>query len=158
MPASPMRAPSGSTSTSIGDRAVRAALSMARIAFLTVLVAGGLAAAEPLRPNLLWISAEDLSPDLGCYEAPAARTPVLDRLAVDGARFLNAFAVSGVCAPSRSAIITGMYPTSIGTHHMRSKGVPPPFVKCFTEALRAAGYYCTNNAKTDYNFDPPLTA
>ncbi|MGH9720517.1 MAG: sulfatase family protein, partial [Bryobacteraceae bacterium] len=54
--------------------------------------------------------------------------------------------------------ITGMHPTSIGTHHMRSKGVPPPYVKCFTEYLRAAGYYCTNNVKTDYNFDPPETA
>ena len=61
-------------------------------------------------------------------------------------------------APSRSGIITGMYPTTIGTHHMRCKGVPPPHVKCFTEYLRAAGYYCTNNSKTDYNFNAPLTA
>jgi uncharacterized sulfatase len=51
-----------------------------------------------------------------------------------------------------------MYPTTIGTHHMRSKGVPPPYVKCFTEFLRAAGYYCTNRVKTDYNFDAPITA
>src|SRR5688572_19760555 len=110
------------------------------------------------RPNILWISAEDLSPDLGCYGDAYARTPNLDRLAREGARFTNAFAVTPVCAPSRSSIITGMYPTTIGTLHMRSKGVPPPYVKCFTEYLRARGYYCTNNAKTDYNFDPPLTA
>ncbi len=110
------------------------------------------------RPNILWITCEDSSPDLGCYGDPEARTPNLDRLARQGARFTNAFSVAGVCAPSRSAIITGMYPSSIGTHHMRSKGVPPPFVRCFTEYLRAAGYYCTNNVKTDYNFDCPLTA
>ena len=112
----------------------------------------------PQRPNILWITTEDISPDLGCYGDREARTPNLDRLASEGARFTNAFSISGVCAPSRSALITGMYPTTIGTHHMRSKGVPPPYVKCFTEYLRAAGYYCTNNSKTDYNFDSPLTA
>ena len=63
-----------------------------------------------------------------------------------------------VCAPSRSSIITGMYPTTIGTMHMRSNGVPPPHVKPFTEYLRAAGYYTTNNVKTDYNFPSPDTA
>ena len=112
----------------------------------------------PTRPNILWITTEDMSPDLGCYGDSEARTPNLDRFASEGARFSNAFSISGVCAPSRSALITGMYPTSIGTHHMRSQGVPPPDVKCFTEYLRAAGYYCSNNVKTDYNFDPPLTA
>ena len=110
------------------------------------------------RPNILWITAEDISPDLGCYGDSWARTPNLDRLASQGAIYANAFSISGVCAPSRSAIITGMYPSSIGTHHMRCKGVPPSYVKCFPEYLRAAGYYCTNNVKTDYNFDPPLTA
>ena len=110
------------------------------------------------RPNILWISAEDLSPDLGCYGDSYARTPHLDKLAAESARFTRAFAVTPVCAPSRSSIITGMYPTTIGSLHMRSKAVPPPYVKCFTEYLRAAGYYCTNNVKTDYNFDSPLTA
>lgn len=110
------------------------------------------------RPNILWISAEDISPDLGCYGVEYARTPNLDKLAEQGARYTRAFSISGVCAPSRSAIITGMYPTSIGTHHMRCKGIPPAYVKCFTEYLRAAGYYCTNNVKTDYNFDSPITA
>lgn len=109
-------------------------------------------------PNILWISCEDTSPDLGCYGDAYAHTPNLDRLAAQGCRFTRAFTVAGVCAPSRSAIITGMYPTSIGTHHMRCKGVPPPYVKCFPEYLRAAGYFCTNNSKTDYNFDAPLTA
>ena len=104
------------------------------------------------RPNILWIVAEDMSPDMGCYGDSYAKTPNLDRFAGEGARFTRAFSVSGVCAPSRSAIITGMYPTTIGSHHMRSAAVPPPYVKCFSQYMRAAGYYCTNNAKTDYNF------
>ncbi|MBX6311976.1 MAG: sulfatase-like hydrolase/transferase [Isosphaeraceae bacterium] len=110
------------------------------------------------RPNILWITCEDTSPDLGCYGDTYARTPNLDRLASQGARFTRAFTVYPVCAPSRSCIITGMYPMTIGSMHMRSKAVPPPYVKCFPEYLRAAGYFCTNNAKTDYNFDCPLTA
>lgn len=110
------------------------------------------------RPNFLWISIEDTSPDLGCYGDTYAVTPNLDRLASQGCRYTNCFTHAGVCAPSRSGIITGMYPTSMGTQFMRCKGVPPAYVKCFTEYLRAAGYYCTNDVKTDYNFDPPLTA
>jgi len=124
-------------------------------AFFAVPRSAQVASTTATRPNILWISAEDLSPDLGCYGDLYARTPNLDRLAGQGARFTNAFATTPVCAPSRSAIITGMYPTTIGTHHMRSKGVPPPYVKAFTEYLRAAGYYCTNNVKTDYNFEAP---
>jgi uncharacterized sulfatase len=110
------------------------------------------------RPNILWISTEDISPDLGCYGDRYAVTPNIDHLAAEGVRYDNVFSHSGVCAPTRSGIITGMYPTTIGTHHMRCKGVPPAHVKCFSEYLRAAGYYCTNNVKTDYQFDPPLTA
>ena len=111
--------------------------------------------AQSSRPNILWISTEDISPDLGCYGDSYAFTPNLDRLAAQGVRYRNAFAVAPVCAPSRSAIITGMYPTTIGSMHMRSKAVPPAGVKAFTEYLRAAGYYCTNNSKTDYNFEAP---
>ncbi len=110
------------------------------------------------RWNVLWISAEDLSPDLGCYGDTYAKSPTIDKLAADGARWTRAFSVAPVCAPSRSSIITGMYPTSIGSLHMRNKCVPPPEVKCFSEYLRAAGYWCTNNVKTDYQFDPPATA
>lgn len=107
------------------------------------------------RPNILWISAEDISPDLGCYGDDYARTPALDKLAGQGVRYTNAFSSAPVCAPSRSAIITGMYPTTIGSMHMRSKAVPPAGIKAFTEYLRADGYYCTNNSKTDYNFEAP---
>lgn len=110
------------------------------------------------RPNILWISLEDISSDLGCYGDKYAVTPNIDKLATQGCRYTHAFTHAGVCAPSRSGIITGMYPTTMGTHYMRCKGVPPPFVKCFPEYLRAAGYYCTNDSKTDYNFDAPLTA
>lgn len=110
------------------------------------------------RPNILWISAEDLSPDLGCYGDPYARTPNVDRLAGQSLRYDRAFSVYGVCAPSRSSIITGQYPTAIGTCHMRSKGAPPPETRCFTEYLRESGYFCSNNVKTDYNFDAPVTA
>lgn len=124
------------------------------------------------RPNILWISFEDTNPFYGCYGDPVARTPNVDRLASEGCIFPNAFSTAGVCAPARSAVITGMYPTSIGTQHMRTahtnrfcpemptpySAVLPHYVKCFTEYLRAAGYYCTNNSKTDYQFDPPVTA
>jgi len=110
------------------------------------------------RPNILWVSCEDISPDLGCYGDSYAVTPNIDRLAAEGVRYTNVYAHAGVCAPARSGIITGMYPTTIGTHHMRCEGVPPANVKCFSEYLRAAGYYCTNNVKTDYQFDPPMTA
>ena len=110
------------------------------------------------RPNILWLSCEDMSPDLGCYGDSYSVSPNIDRLAAQGVHYTSAFTVAGVCAPSRSGIITAMYPSSIGTHHMRSKGVPPPYVKCFPEFLRAAGYYCSNNVKTDYNFDTPITA
>jgi len=115
------------------------------------------------QPNILWISCEDVSPDLGCYGDDYADTPNLDRLAKQGCRYTNAFVPYPVCAPTRSGIITGMYPSTIGTMHMRTsmkgyEAVPPPYVKCFTEYLRTAGYYCTNNVKTDYQFDPPFTA
>ena len=113
------------------------------------------AAQSANRLNILWLSTEDISPDLGCYGDEYAHTPTLDKLATQSARYTNAFSSAPVCAPSRSAIITGMYPTTIGSMHMRSKAVPPAGVKAFPEYLRAAGYYCTNNSKTDYNFEAP---
>jgi len=110
------------------------------------------------RPNILWISCEDISPNLGCYGDPHAITPNLDRLASQGGRFTRAFTPAGVCAVVRSGVITGMYPISIGSQHMRSKIVPPPDVRCFPELLRGAGYFCTNRDKTDYQFDSPASA
>ena len=123
-----------------------------------------------VRPNILWISLEDCSPRLGCYGDSLARTPHLDRLAGEGCLYASAFSTSPVCAPARCAIITGMYAASIGGQHMRTtcpdkaggsvppyECVPPAFVKCFPEYLRAAGYFCSNNDKTDYQFSPPFT-
>ncbi len=115
-------------------------------------------AASSDRPNVLWITCEDTSPNLGCYGDEFAVTPNLDRLAEQGVRYTNAFSVCGVCAVGRSSLITGMYPTSIGSHHMRCCTVLPEHIKCFSELLRNEGYYCTNNVKTDYNFDRPKTA
>ena len=123
-----------------------------------VLTLGAFAAQTPDRPNVLWITCEDTSPNLGCYGDEFAVTPSLDRLAAQGVRYTNAFSVCGVCAVGRSSLITGMYPTSIGSHHMRCRTVLPEDVKCFSELLRGAGYYCTNNVKTDYNFDVPKNA
>ena len=115
-------------------------------------------AAEAARPNILWITCEDISPNLGCYGDRFARTPTLDALAARGFRFDNAFAGTGVCAVARSSIITGVWSSSLGSHHMRCTTRLPENVKCFTEYLRGAGYYCTNNAKTDYNFPVPKGA
>jgi len=131
-------------------------------------------ASFPDRPNILWISCEDMSPRVGCYGDPIAQTPNIDNLATQGARYTHVFTSAPVCAPCRSGIITGMYQTAIGTQHMRTSHsrsagempapystVPPHYVKAFPEYLRAAGYYCTNNAKTDYQFagfgDVPIT-
>jgi N-sulfoglucosamine sulfohydrolase len=131
------------------------------------LVAQG--AIQPPRPNILWISNEDMSPRLGAYGDPLARTPTLDRLAKESIRFTNAFTTAPVCAPSRAAIITGMFQTTIGAQHMRTTedrvpelpgpylAVPPFYVKAFPEYLRAAGYFTSNRVKTDYQFGVPFT-
>jgi len=129
---------------------------------------------KPGRPNILWITCEDMSPHLGSYGDSLVKTPNLDRLAMDGIRYTKAFATAGVCAPSRAAIITGMYQHSIGAQHMRTlklstvkdayppdyvgySAVVPEYVKCFPEYLRVSGYYCSNNFKEDYQFEAPLT-
>src|SRR5262249_37833135 len=85
-----------------------------------------LSAADAPKPNIVWIVAEDISPNLGCYGDPDAITPNLDKLAKEGARFTRCFTHAPVCAPSRSGLITGQYPTTLGSHHMRSKLVKTP--------------------------------
>lgn len=109
-------------------------------------------------PNLLWIVAENLSPDLGCYGDPHAKTPHLDRLAAEGVRFSQAYTPAGTGSVVWSGVITGMYPASIGSHNERSRIVPPPSVRCVSEILRAAGYYCTHRGASDHQFEVPLTA
>ena len=110
------------------------------------------------QPNILWISCEDISAHLGCYGDPHAITPNLDQMATEGVRYSNAFTAAGVCAPCRSTIITGMYQNSIGTHHMRCNAKLPNWLKPFPLYLKQAGYYCTNNSKTDYQFKSPAAS
>jgi hypothetical protein len=135
------------------------------------------------RPNILWITCEDMSPRVGCYGDKTVPTPNIDRLAREGVLYTNAFATTAVCGPSRHALITGMYPTSTYALHMRNhtrtsalkeikdpatrkfattrplyEAVPPSRVRCLTEYLRLAGYYCSNNVKQDYQFRAPVTA
>lgn len=144
-----------------------------------LILSGLLAAASVLtvgaqkKYNILCITCEDINPYLGCYGDKVAKTPNLDRFAEEAVRYTRMYTTVGVSAPSRAALITGMYPTAIGADNMRNyvpnaeghdtktpvyEVVLPEGVKCFTEQMRAAGYYCTNNAKTDYQFAPPLTA
>ncbi len=148
--------PRSGGASSVRQRGIRMKHQPWRAAFLSALVltvlSGALAQGAGERPNILWITCEDISPNLGCYGDAYAVTPNLDRLARQGVRYTNAFATIGVCAPARSTIITGVYPPSIGTQHMRCEGNLPESIQCFTQYLRDAGYYCTNNVKTDYNF------
>jgi hypothetical protein len=102
------------------------------------------------RPNIVWISLEDIGPMMGCYGDSYARTPVFDGLAAEGIRYNKAHSIAPVCSTSRSSIITGMYPSSLGTHRHRSNvGRPPAFVKMLPNLTGEAGYYTTNNAKKD---------
>lgn len=120
------------------------------------------------QPNIIIISCEDISPDLGCYGNKNIKTPNLDALAKDGILFHRAYSTAGVSAPSRAALITGMYANSIGANNMRTsanylefppyEATPPAGVKCYSELMRHKGYYCTNNEKTDYQFNAPLSA
>ena len=71
-------------------------------------------------PNIVWISVEDMGPVLSIYGNEALNTPNIDRLAKEGVKYTNAYATVGVCAPSRFSIITGMYPTRLGAHNMRT--------------------------------------
>ena len=102
-------------------------------------------------PNILWISTEDISPHLGCYDVPHATTPNLDQLATEGVRYTHAFTVTGVCATCRNSMITCKYPSTLGAQFMRCKVDLPNHIKLFPEYFREAGYYCTNRSKTDYN-------
>jgi N-sulfoglucosamine sulfohydrolase len=111
------------------------------------------------RPNILWLVTEDHAPRfVGAYGDPLARTPNLDRLAAGGIVVEHAHSVYPVCAPTRHAIITGRYPYAHGAQHMRGTPALPAGVRFFPEYLRAAGYFCTNNAKTDYNTATPPDA
>lgn len=104
------------------------------------------------RPNILWITIEDTSPQfIGSYGNQDARTPYIDKLAKNGVLFKNAFSTNTVCSPSRTTLITGVrtYATGAGNH--RSKYPLPNFMHGFPYYMQQVGYYTTNNSKTDYN-------
>lgn len=117
-------------------------------AFLVV----SLAAAQP---NILWISSEDNGPHLGVYGDSYADTPNLDALGKMGMIYRNAWSTAPVCAPARTTIISGMYPPSTGSQHMRSLTRLPADMRMFPQYLREAGYYVSNNSKEDYNLEKP---
>jgi len=121
-------------------------------------IAKSVAADETPRPNVLWITCEDLCPIIGCYGDPQAITPNIDALAARGVRYTNAYANAPCCSPARSCLITGVFPSRLGTLHLRSRTPKPDSIPCFTELLRAAGYWCSNNVKEDYQFATPKTA
>ncbi len=102
-------------------------------------------------PNILWLTSEDNGPHLGCYGDKYADTPNLDGLAARGMIYTRAISNAPVCAPARTTIISGMYPTSTGAEHMRSMTNLPKSFKMYPVYLRELGYYCTNNSKEDYN-------
>ncbi len=112
------------------------------------------------QPNFLFVTAEDICPNLGCYGDPNARTPNLDHFAANGVRFDHVFSIHPCCSPSRSCLATGVYPTRLGTMQHRGRvKVSPEEVRCMTSLLREDGYYCFNGMKgghykTDYNFTP----
>lgn len=126
----------------------------------------------PFQPNILWLVTEDMGSFIPAFGDSTVKTPNLSRLAAEGIRYTHCFSPSGVCAPSRAAISTGMYPSHIGAHHMRTGGNPKyfptelkpyeaqpgPEVKMHSEYLRRNGYYCTNRSKEDYQFKKPVTA
>jgi arylsulfatase A-like enzyme len=131
---------------------------------LSLVSAAHFCAAAEDRPNILWLTAEDMSCRLGCYGDEYAVTPNIDRLCDPiptlyfSVRFTNAFAIAPVCTPARSCLITGVYSSSLGSQHLRGETVLPKGIRCYSELLREAGYYCTNNVKEDYNFLTPATA
>lgn len=88
---------------------------------LYILCSFNLLGAEPSPINIVWIVIEDASPHLGCYGESLIKTPNIDQMSREGIRFKNAFVTAPVCSPSRSAMISGMYQTTLGAHNHRSQ-------------------------------------
>ena len=134
-------------------------------AFALFLPSTGLLAAE--KPNIIWVVIEDMSAHFSSYAETTIQTPHIDRLAANGVKFTNAYVTAPVCSTCRSALVTGMYQTSIGAHHHRSgrgkmKIQLPAHVKLIPEYFQDAGYWTCNMGtpngspklgKTDYNFE-----
>jgi hypothetical protein len=125
---------------------------------LALVALGGFAVSAAVtgqKPNILWLTSEDHGPEMGCYGDTNARTPNVDALAAKGMIFKRAWSTAPVCAPSRTAIISGLYTSSSGGQHMRSMVPLPADLKLYPQFLREAGYYCVNNSKEDYNVRQP---
>lgn len=106
------------------------------------------------RPNVLWITWEDISRDLGCYGNEYSISPHVDQLAKEGVLYTRAWSNAGMCAPARATLITGMYPPSTGAMNMRSEVTLPDHIRGYPEYMRNAGYFCSNHVKLDYNWVP----
>ena len=103
------------------------------------------------KPNVLWITCEDISPYLGCYGFEQAQTPNLDKLAEQSVMYTHAYANAPVCGVARTTLLTGMYAPTTGTHNFRTNTQLPVSIPAYPKVFREAGYYCTNNYKKDYN-------
>ena len=112
-------------------------------------------AADAPRPNILWLVNEDHGPHVSVYGDPFATTPNFDALAAKGLRYKRAWSNAPVCAPARTTLICGLHAISTGGEHMRSMVPFPAGKKLYPQLLRDAGYYCSNNAKEDYNLAKP---
>lgn len=151
-------------------------LLLAALPFFSIKIVFAQQTAKPNPPNIVWIVCEDLSPQhLESYGGTGGKTPFLNALAAESVQYNQVFATAGVCAPSRAALITGAYQTSIGAMHMRTlapsaaalDAYPPGFkgystllpegMRTYPELLRSAGYYTSNNSKEDYQFESPVT-
>ncbi len=110
------------------------------------------------RVNILWFVVDDMSANFSCYGEQAIQTPHVDALAKDGLRLTRAYATSPVCSTFRSALITGMYQTTIGAHHHRSgRGEHriqlPEGVRPVPAIFQDAGYYtCIGSGLPDFDF------
>jgi N-sulfoglucosamine sulfohydrolase len=113
--------------------------------FAVCLLVTSLAIADE-RPNVVWIIADDLGPELGCYGYPDVATPNLDRLAASGRRYNRAFSTAPVCSASRTAFQTGLYQTTVGGHHhdTHDKRVLPDSIPTVTGLMQKAGYFVCN--------------
>lgn len=136
----------------------------------------------PFKPNILWLVAEDMSPTIPSFGDSTIVTPNLNRLAAEGVCYDNFYSPAPVCAPARSSIALGLYPTRIGSNHMRTgpwfsdnitdqvlswykttvpedipiyEAIPPDGALMLSQYMQSNGYYCTNNAKRDYQFMMP---
>jgi iduronate 2-sulfatase len=111
------------------------------------------AAGATARPNVLFIAADDLRMNLGCYGDPVAKTPNLDRLARRGVMFERAYCQQALCNPSRASVLTGLRPDTLRiwnlpTHFRETT----PNVVTLPQYFMRHGYFTQNVGKIFHNF------